>query len=176
MSGTAAARLHLHEARMRIRIFLFDGNESCLSKISVRQAKGLPTASFRFRLTMDILAVQLCASSLPARTRDLHLLEPAHDWRTKKAPAKPALCAVSLLLLIIALIFGGMYVGFTRAEYTIVEGVQGRYFIPILALILILFEGNRISLKLSYKKVIYFTSLVVLYIPSLLTMVEYFNK
>ena len=101
MSGTAAARLHLHEARMRIRIFLFDGNESCLSKISVRQAKGLPTASFRFRLTMDILAVQLCASSLPARTRDLHLLEPAHDWRTKKAPAKPALCAVSLLLLII---------------------------------------------------------------------------
>ena len=57
-----------------------------------------------------------------------------------------------------------------------VEGVQGRYFIPILALILILFEGNRISLKLSYKKVIYFISLVVLYIPSLLTMVEYFNK
>lgn len=81
-----------------------------------------------------------------------------------------------ILLLIIALIFGGMYVGFTRAEYTIVEGVQGRYFIPILALILILFEGNRISLKLSYKKVIYFISLVVLYIPSLLTMVEYFNK
>ena len=104
MSGTAAARLHLHEARMRIRIFLFDGNESCLSKISVRQAKGLPTASFRFRLTMDTLAVQLCASSLPTRTRDLHLLEPAHDWRTKKAPAKPALCAVSLLLLIIIII------------------------------------------------------------------------
>ncbi len=81
-----------------------------------------------------------------------------------------------VLLAIIALIFGGMYVGFTRAEYTIVEGVQGRYFIPILALILILLESNRISIKLSYKKVIYFISLVVLYIPSLLTMFEYFNK
>ena len=81
-----------------------------------------------------------------------------------------------VLLAIIALIFGGMYVGFTRAEYTIVEGVQGRYFIPILALILILLESNRISIKLFYKKVIYFISLVALYIPSLLTMFEYFNK
>lgn len=81
-----------------------------------------------------------------------------------------------ILLAIIALIFGGMYVGFTRAEYTIVEGVQGRYFIPILALILILFESNRISLKLFYKKVVYFISLIVLYIPSLLIIFERFNQ
>lgn len=126
MSGTAAARLHLHEARMRIRIFLFDGNESCLSKISVRQAKGLPTASFRFRLTMDILAVQLCASSLPARTRDLHLLEPAHDWRTKKAPAKPALCAVSLLLLLIIIII--LQEGRMRRTESRTISLQGIFF------------------------------------------------
>ena len=37
--------------------------------VSVRQVRGLPTASSRFHLTMDTLAVQLCASSLPTRTR-----------------------------------------------------------------------------------------------------------
>ena len=36
-----------------------------------------------FHLTMDTLAVQLCASSLPTRTRDFHPLEPAHGGRTK---------------------------------------------------------------------------------------------
>ncbi len=32
--------------------------------------------------------VQLCASSLPTRTRDLHPLEPAHGGRTKKGYCK----------------------------------------------------------------------------------------
>ena len=52
--------------------------------IPVRRTKGLPTASFRFHLTVNTLAVQLCASSLPTRTRDFHPLEPAHGGRTKK--------------------------------------------------------------------------------------------
>lgn len=52
--------------------------------VSVRQVRGLPTASFRFHLTVNTLAVQLCASSLPTRTRDFHPLEPAHGGRTKK--------------------------------------------------------------------------------------------
>ena len=52
--------------------------------IPVRQAKGLPTASFRFHLTMDTLAVQLCTSSLPTRTRDFHPLERAHGAQTNK--------------------------------------------------------------------------------------------
>ena len=52
--------------------------------VSVRQVRGLPTASSRFHLTMDTLAVQLCASSLPTRTRDFHPLEPAHGGRASK--------------------------------------------------------------------------------------------
>jgi len=51
--------------------------------VPVRQARGLPSASSRFHLTMDTLAVQLCASSLPTRTRDFHPLESAHVGRTK---------------------------------------------------------------------------------------------
>ena len=51
--------------------------------ISVRRTKGLPTASFRFHLTMDTLAVQLYTSSLPRRVRDFHPLERAHGAQTK---------------------------------------------------------------------------------------------
>ncbi len=56
-----------------------------LYAVPVRQAKGLPTASFRFYFAIDTLAVQLCTSSLPTRTRDFHPLEPAHGGRTKSA-------------------------------------------------------------------------------------------
>ena len=52
--------------------------------VPVRQVKGLPTASFRFHLTMDTLAVQLCTSSLPTCTRDFHPLERAHGAQTKR--------------------------------------------------------------------------------------------
>lgn len=55
--------------------------------VPVRQVKDLPTASFRFRLATDTLAVQLCASSLPTCTRDFHPLEPAHGGQTRKNPS-----------------------------------------------------------------------------------------
>ena len=51
--------------------------------ISVRRTKSLLTASFRFHLTMDTLAVQLYTSSLPRRVRDFHPLEHAHGAQTK---------------------------------------------------------------------------------------------
>ena len=62
--------------------------------VSVRQVRGLPTASFRFHLTVNTLAVQLCASSLPTRTRDFHPLEPAHGGRTEKRSASNFLLSV----------------------------------------------------------------------------------
>lgn len=55
-----------------------------LYAVPVRQVRGLLTASFRFRLTADTLAVRLCASSLPMRTRDFHPLELAHAGQTEK--------------------------------------------------------------------------------------------
>ena len=58
-----------------------------LYAVSVRQARGLLTASFRFFLAEDTLAVQLYASSLPRRIRDFHPLGRAHGAHTtKKAP------------------------------------------------------------------------------------------
>ena len=54
--------------------------------ISVRRTKSLLTASFRFHLTIDTLAVRLYTSSLPRRVRDFHPLERAHGAQTKKEP------------------------------------------------------------------------------------------
>jgi hypothetical protein len=68
--------------------------------VPVRQAKGLLAASFRFHLTMDTLAVRLCTSSLPTRTRDFHPLERAHGAQTQKSPNHKGseLCRVSKLV------------------------------------------------------------------------------
>ena len=55
--------------------------------ISVRQTKSLLTASFRFYLTIDTLAVQLYTSLSPRRVRDFHPLERAHGAQTKISPA-----------------------------------------------------------------------------------------
>ena len=52
--------------------------------IPVRRTKSLLTASFRFHLAMDTLAVRLYTSSLPRRVRDLHPLERAHGAQTKR--------------------------------------------------------------------------------------------
>ena len=54
--------------------------------ISVRRTKSLLTASFRFHLTMDTLAVRLYTSSLPRRVWDFHPLERAHGAQTKREP------------------------------------------------------------------------------------------
>ena len=62
-----------------------DGLYICLASyvISVRRTKSLLTASFRFYLTIDTLAVQLYTSLSPRRVRDFHPLERAHGAQTK---------------------------------------------------------------------------------------------
>ena len=52
--------------------------------ISVRRIKSSLTASFRFYLTIDTLAVQLYTSLSPRRVRDFHPLERAHGAQTTK--------------------------------------------------------------------------------------------
>ena len=57
--------------------------------ISVRRTKSSLTASFRFYLTIDTLAVQLYTSLSPRRVRDFHPLERAHGAQTKtNAPSR----------------------------------------------------------------------------------------
>ena len=67
--------------------------------ISVRRTKSLLTASFRFHLTMDTLAVQLYTSSLPRRVRDFHPLERAHGAQTKKPQSFDGLRQINIVYL-----------------------------------------------------------------------------
>ena len=55
--------------------------------ISVRQTKSLPTASFRFHLTMDTLAFSYVFPTT-GHAKDFHLLEYAHAERTQKKSYK----------------------------------------------------------------------------------------
>ena len=75
--------------------------------ISIRRTESLPTTSFRFHLTMDTLAVQLCASSLPRCTRDFHPLESAHGEQTNSRKVKISflLFSYSLSICFIKFIF-----------------------------------------------------------------------
>ena len=77
--------------------------------ISVRRTKSLLTASFRFHLAMDTLAVRLYTSSLPRRVRDFHPLERAHGAQTKRS----GLTSTSLYLLTVYSII------FTAVPYAI---------------------------------------------------------
>ena len=43
-----------------------------------------------------------------------------------------------IILLSIVLIFSSMYIAWTRTESSLIEGVQGRYFLPLMPLILLL--------------------------------------
>ena len=65
--------------------------------ISVRRIKSSLTASFRFYLTIDTLAVQLYTSLSPRRVRDFHPLERAHGAQTK-SPVCTYLCKPGLYL------------------------------------------------------------------------------
>ena len=67
--------------------------------VPVRQVRDLLTASFRFRLAADTFAVQLCASSLPTRTRDFHPLEFAHVGQTKQNGRCPERAATVFMFL-----------------------------------------------------------------------------
>ena len=81
----------------------------------------------------------------------------------------------TICLLIIITIFVAMYVGYTRAEYTIVEGVQGRYFLPVLPLILILFETDLFNYKTNNLKAKYIIVMLLLYVPIISNIIRYFN-
>ena len=69
---------------------------------------------------------------------------------------------VSISLL---LIFIGLYIPWTRACFTYVEGVQGRYFLPILLLIILVFERNKFYYDIKNRNNRLMYLIVLLYIP-----------
>lgn len=52
--------------------------------------------------------------------------------------------AFIIFLMIVALIYTSLYVQWTKLGYSIIEGIQARYFIPILPLVLLVVNNNKI--------------------------------
>lgn len=78
-------------------------------------------------------------------------------------------------LITILLIFAGLYVTWTRAQFTICEGVQGRYFLPILLPILLMIEKNLIKKEIKISDLNVCILYLMLYIPIIVNTIEYFN-
>lgn len=69
--------------------------------------------------------------------------------------------AVSISFL---LIFVGLYIPWTRACFTYVEGVQGRYFLPVLPLLILSFEKNKFYYNIENRNSRLMYLIVLLYI------------
>ena len=61
-------------------------------------------------------------------------------------------------------VVAAMYLGWTQAKQTVVEGVQGRYLLPILPLVCILLSKNKFEWKIRNKEMKYAIILAVIYI------------
>ena len=76
------------------------------------------------------------------------------------------------ILFVILLIFAGLYMQWTVATFNRVEGIQGRYFLPILAITLILFEKDKLRMNIKNDWIKYFMILLVVYIPIYINIIK----
>lgn len=78
------------------------------------------------------------------------------------------------IILCVLLIFAGLYVQWTIARLNRVEGIQGRYFLPILAGVLILLESNKLKVNIKNYWLKYFIFLLIIYIPVYINIIKEF--
>ena len=78
----------------------------------------------------------------------------AEDYTPFK-PGQKVWIAV-LTLLSFCLVLTSMLLGWTPKGFTYIAGIQGRYFLPILPLILLLIYGDNLTIKRDYSKGIYY--------------------
>lgn len=76
-------------------------------------------------------------------------------------------------LMVICCVIGGMWIAWTPITYTSVEGVQGRYFLPIVLVLMMVFRTKYMSAKPFMDKVaimisVYMQPLVILHILKML--------
>ena len=73
------------------------------------------------------------------------------------------ICWIMIAIEILGVV-AAMYLQWTQAKQTVVEGVQGRYLLPILPLICILLSKNKFEWKIRNKEMKYAIILAVIYI------------
>ena len=81
-----------------------------------------------------------------------------------------------LCLLVMFLIYAGLYITWSRAQATIAQGIQGRYFLPILLPMLIAIEKDIVKFKIRNRSIKYIIITILLYIPVWVNTIQYFSK
>lgn len=74
----------------------------------------------------------------------------------------------------IGLIFVGFYVSWTKAHWDFVDGIQGRYFLPILPLISVAMTKGLVEGKIKNKEWKLLWIIILLYIPTIVTTIQAF--
>ena len=83
---------------------------------------------------------------------------------------------LSLIILVSAtLIFVGLYIAWTRTGFNYVEGVQGRYFLPLLLPAVLILGKNKLILKIKNENMKMLMLLFVLYIPVFINTIVRFS-
>ena len=73
------------------------------------------------------------------------------------------ICWVIFIIEVLSVV-AAMYLGWTQAQQTVVEGVQGRYFLPIIPLICILLSKNKLEWKIKNKEMKYAIILMIIFV------------
>lgn len=73
------------------------------------------------------------------------------DVNKSKISAKTKMFIATFIFIIVCFIWTALYISFTPVGYPSINGVQGRYFIPVVYLGLILFNTDRIKVDISTK-------------------------
>lgn len=96
------------------------------------------------------------------------------DEDEKKLEKNDKIILGLICLLELFLIFVGFYVTWTRAHWEIIEGIQGRYLLPILPLIAVLGSVRKIDIKIKNIEWKELLTIIILYVPVIVTTIQTF--
>ena len=72
------------------------------------------------------------------------------------------ICIIICMIEILGVV-AAMYLGWTQAKQTVVEGVQGRYFLPVIPLICIFLSRNKLGCEIKNKNIKYIIISIILF-------------
>lgn len=96
------------------------------------------------------------------------------DEDKKKIEKRDKIILGIICLSELFLIFVGFYVTWTRAHWDLIEGIQGRYLLPILPLIAVLASTSKIEFKIKNVEWKELLTIIILYVPVIVTTIQAF--
>ena len=72
--------------------------------------------------------------------------------KMKKINIRDRICIFVLCMMSIGLIWTALYISFTKVGVTKIEGVQGRYYRPLLWIIYLVFSSKYVQVNISTKR------------------------